>query len=46
MALAKVDLARVRGISEGGVRRLLRFNHRSHIGRIEAALESSAGASS
>jgi antitoxin HicB len=35
----KVDLARILGISEGAVRRLLRFDHRSHIGRIEAALE-------
>jgi antitoxin HicB len=35
----KVDLARLLGISEGAVRRLLRFDHRSHIGRIEAALE-------
>ncbi|MGH6896718.1 MAG: type II toxin-antitoxin system HicB family antitoxin [Geminicoccaceae bacterium] len=34
----KVDLARLLGISEGAVRRLLRFDHRSHIGRIEAAL--------
>ena len=35
----KVELARVLGISEGAVRRLLRFDHRSHIGRVEAALE-------
>lgn len=35
----KVDLARLLGISEGAVRRLLRFDHRSHIGQIEAALE-------
>ena len=34
----KVDLARLLGVSEGAVRRLLRFDHRSHIGRIEAAL--------
>ena len=35
----KVELARLLGISEGAVRRLLRFDHRSHIGRIEVALE-------
>lgn len=35
----KVELARLLGISEGAVRRLLRFDHRSHIGQIEAALE-------
>ena len=34
----KVGLARLLGVSEGAVRRLLRFDHRSHIGRIEAAL--------
>jgi antitoxin HicB len=34
----KVELARLLGISEGAVRRLLRFDHRSHIGQIEAAL--------
>ena len=34
----KVDLARLLGVSEAAVRRLLRFGHRSHIGRIEAAL--------
>ena len=34
----KVELARLLGVSEGAVRRLLRFDHRSHIGRIEAAL--------
>jgi DNA-binding transcriptional regulator LsrR (DeoR family) len=34
------ELARLLGISEGGVRRLLRFDRRSHIGQIEAALES------
>jgi antitoxin HicB len=34
----KVELARLLEISEGAVRRLLRFDHRSHIGRIEAAL--------
>jgi len=37
--ITKVELARLLGISEGAVRRLLRFDHRSHIGRIEAALE-------
>jgi antitoxin HicB len=37
-ATTKVDLARLLGISEGAARRLLRFDHRSHIGRIEAAL--------
>lgn len=35
---SKVELARLLGVSEGAVRRLLRFDHRSHIGRIEAAL--------
>jgi antitoxin HicB len=35
----KVGLARLLGISEGAVRRLLRFDHRSHIGQIEAALD-------
>jgi antitoxin HicB len=35
----KSDLARMLGISEGAVRRLLRFDHRSHIGQIEAALD-------
>lgn len=35
----KVELARLLGISEAAVRRLLRFDHRSHIGQIEAALE-------
>ncbi|HYZ25832.1 MAG TPA: type II toxin-antitoxin system HicB family antitoxin [Geminicoccaceae bacterium] len=35
----KVELARLLGVSEGAVRRLLRFDHRSHIDRIEAALE-------
>jgi antitoxin HicB len=34
----KVELARRLGISEGAVRRLLRFDHRSHIGQIERAL--------
>jgi len=34
----KVDLARRLGISEAAGRGLLRFDHRSHIGRIEAAL--------
>ncbi|MGH6904028.1 MAG: type II toxin-antitoxin system HicB family antitoxin [Geminicoccaceae bacterium] len=34
----KVELARLLGISEAAVRRLLRFDHRSHIGRIEVAL--------
>ncbi|MGH6905744.1 MAG: type II toxin-antitoxin system HicB family antitoxin [Geminicoccaceae bacterium] len=34
----KVELARLLGISEGAVRRLLRFDHRSQIDRIEAAL--------
>lgn len=34
----KVELARRLGLSEGAVRRLLRFDHRSHIGQIEAAL--------
>jgi hypothetical protein len=34
----KVELARLLGVSEGAVRRLLRFDHRSHIERIEAAL--------
>jgi antitoxin HicB len=38
-ATSKVELARLLGISEGAVRRLLRFDHRSHIGQIEAALE-------
>lgn len=36
---SKVELARLLGISEAAVRRLLRFDHRSHIGQIEAALE-------
>ena len=35
----KSGLARMLGISEGAVRRLLRFDHRSHIGQIETALE-------
>ena len=39
---SKVELARLLGVSEGAVRRLLRFDHRSHIGRIEAALRASA----
>jgi DNA-binding transcriptional regulator LsrR (DeoR family) len=30
--------ARLLGISQAAVRRLLRFGHRSHIGRIEPAL--------
>jgi antitoxin HicB len=36
---SRVELARMLGLSEGAVRRLLRFDHRSHIGQIEAALE-------
>jgi antitoxin HicB len=36
---SNVELARLLGVSEGAVRRLLRFDHRSHIDRIEAALE-------
>jgi antitoxin HicB len=32
------ELARLLGLSEGAVRRLLRFDHRSHIGQIAAAL--------
>jgi len=35
---SKAELARLLGVSEGAVRRLLRFDHRSQIGRIEAAL--------
>lgn len=34
----KAVLARELGVSEGAVRKLLRFDQRSHIGRIEAAL--------
>ena len=32
------------GVSEGAVRRLLRFDHRSHIDRIEAAIKSAGAA--
>ncbi len=39
----KVELARLLGVSEGAVRRLLRFDHRSHIDRIEAALKRLGG---
>ena len=39
----KVELARLLGVSEGAVRRLLRFDHRSHIDRIEAALRRLGG---
>jgi antitoxin HicB len=35
----RIELARLLCISEAAVRRLLRFDHRSHIGQIEAALE-------
>ena len=35
---SRTELARLLGVSEGAVRRLLRFDHRSQIGRIEAAL--------
>jgi antitoxin HicB len=35
---SRSELARVLGLSEGAVRRLLRFDHRSQIGQIEAAL--------
>jgi antitoxin HicB len=37
-ATSKTALARQLGVSEGAVRKLLRFDHRSHIGQIEAAL--------
>jgi antitoxin HicB len=40
---SKVELARLLGVSEGAVRRLLRFDHRSHIDRIEAALRCLGG---
>ncbi len=40
---SKVELARLLGVSEGAVRRLLRFDHRSHIDRIEAALRRLGG---
>ena len=40
---SKVELARLLGVSEGAVRRLLRFDHRSHIDRIEAALKRLGG---
>jgi len=37
-ATTKTALAHRLGLSEGAVRKLLRFDHRSHIGQIEAAL--------
>ena len=40
---SKVELARRLGVSEGAVRRLLRFDHRSHIDKIEAALKRLGG---
>ena len=36
--VSKRELARWLGVTEGVVRRLLNFRHRSHIGRLETAL--------
>jgi antitoxin HicB len=36
--ISNVALAKKLGVTEGAVRRLLNFNHRSHIGQIDAAL--------